>query len=87
MKQSAGDLLETLQQEVGCLYVSDLRLCPEARRKLCCILTVVPLKQFPIDQWREAYRYLTGEEYRGSSESLPQRLIQKLQGPTGVKSP
>lgn len=73
------DILEVLQKEVGCPYISDLRLCLQARWRLCGILKVLPQERFSSDQWIEAYTYLTGEVYQGSSECIRQLLIQKLQ--------
>lgn len=78
MGQHTDDILEVLRKDVGCPYISDLRLCTEARWRLSRILTVLPPERFSGAQWREAYTYLTGEVYQGNSKCLRQLLTRKL---------
>lgn len=82
MRRRTEDILETLRKNGGYSYISDLRLCSQARRDLCRVLEAIPQERFSNAQWREAYTYLTGETYRGSSQRLRQMLIQKLRGNT-----
>ena len=78
MEPCAEDLLEVLQADVGCPYLSDLRLCPLARRRLCRTLSLLPPERFSNGQRMEANAYLTGKSCRGSSEYLRRRLIRDL---------
>ena len=52
-------LLETLQQRLGCLYLSDLHTDQFRRRAIQEALEVPP-DAYPPDQWREAAHYLLG---------------------------
>ena len=52
-------LLETLQQRLGCLYLSDLHtddFRPWALREALR----VPPEDYPLEQWQETFRYLVG---------------------------
>lgn len=60
------DLLELLQLQTGCCYLSDLHHSPFRERALAEALRLCP-SEFPLCQWQEAIRYLLNPEEVPSS--------------------
>ena len=52
-------LLETLQQRLGCLYLSDLHTDNFRLQALQEALSIPP-EDYPAEQWEETTRYLLG---------------------------
>ena len=52
-------LLETLQQRLGCLYLSDLHTDNFRLQALQEALSIPP-EDYPLEQWQETFRYLVG---------------------------
>lgn len=54
-------LLDVLAARRGC-YISDLNLAPFLRRMALSDLCRMEENTYPLSQWQEAVRYLTGDE-------------------------
>ena len=59
-------LLETLQQRLGCLYLSDLHTDNFRLQALQEALSIPP-EDYPLEQWQEAFRYLVGDTPPGAT--------------------
>ncbi len=57
-----GDLLDTLQQEVGCPYLSNLHE-PLWAEALLRVVGGIADETYSIEQWRSAAGYITGKDY------------------------
>ena len=55
-----GDLFEDLSAELGCIYISDLRL-PPYREIACQSLTSGQFSGYPVSMWRDMLNYLDVE--------------------------
>lgn len=67
-------LLETLQNRLDCLYLSDLHASGIRQRALQEALALSP-DDFPLDQWQEAVQYLLGWTPSSSSVQELRALI------------
>ena len=73
-------LLETLQQRLGCLYLSDLHTDNFRLQALQEALSIPP-EDYPLEQWQEAFRYLVGDTPPGATaEELRALLAQCATG-------
>ncbi len=54
-------ILDVLAARRGC-YISDLNLAPFLRRMALADLCRMEENTYPLSQWQEAVRYLTGDE-------------------------
>lgn len=59
-------LLDVLATRRGC-YISDLNLAPFLRRMALADLCRMEENAYPLSQWQEAVRYLTGDELEFAS--------------------
>ena len=76
-----GDLFEDLSAELGCIYISDLRL-PPYREIACQSLISGQFSGYPVSMWRDMLNYLDVEssaEVAGkiNSELYMTRLFMK----------
>ena len=72
-------LLPRLCQLSGCPYLSDLHNDYYAGDVLDA-LKVVNISIYPSDQWRDAYKYITGRESPlGTEKEIAWRLIRYMQ--------
>ncbi len=57
-----GDLFEDLSAELGCIYISDLRLPPYRRVEIACqSLISGQFSGYPVSMWRDMLNYLDVE--------------------------
>ena len=54
------ELLLVLSEGIGCMYISDLRYV-EDKGRINSKLKQLPPQDFPIEQWNDAVKYLTGQ--------------------------
>ena len=79
-----GDLFEDLSAELGCIYISDLRL-PPYREIACQSLISGQFSGYPVSMWRDMLNYLDvessaeveNEEQAKSTLSYDQTLYEK----------
>lgn len=57
--KNQGDLLSRLQYLSGCQYLSDLHNS-FYKEEMLYALRKINIASYTIDEWREAYRYITG---------------------------
>ena len=55
------ELLLVLSEGIGCMYISDLRYV-EDKGRINSKLKQLPPQDFPIEQWNDAVKYLTGQD-------------------------
>lgn len=74
-------LLDMLSLQMGCTYLSDLRFLNAFQyRKLAEILAVLPAEDFDLREWKDALRYLTGENRQAmNAKQVRSELIAWLQ--------
>ena len=74
-------LLDMLSLQMGCTYLSDLRFLNAFQyRKLAEILAVLPAEDFDLREWKDALRYLTGENRQAMNvKQVRSELIAWLQ--------
>ena len=76
-------LLELLAARCGCMYLSDLNGSDPRRRlppQLAHEVMFIPAQSYPPAQWREAYRYMIGQEPAGDTgEACRQELLDALE--------
>lgn len=63
------NVLDMLHATLKTEYLSDLRYCPEVRRKLPLALDAIPEEAFPIEKWNAALTYLYGRSLEFESVS------------------
>ena len=69
MAEHTFELLEELQQAVGCEYLSDLRLVPQYNQQAKAILLRMDPTKYSLRQWNDAVEYiLTAEERTAEKE-------------------
>ncbi len=77
-------LLPRLRHLAGCLYLSDLHNDFYARNVLDA-MNVINISIYPLEQWQEAYQYITGRAAPpGSEKEIAWRLIQYLKDKINV---
>lgn len=77
-EKSQGGLLVRLQNLSGCQYLSDLH-SPFYIEDIIHAVRSVSLSAFPIEEWEEAFRYITGVRMNfENKEELIKNLIQRL---------
>lgn len=77
-------LLDQLAAMEGCDYLSDLHRRPG----LYDDLLRLPAGDFPVEEWRDALCYLTGEPLpEGTAETCRERLLERFQKATGAPWP
>ena len=60
------DLLETLRQDLHCMYLSDLRFLPIVTDALRLALTMED-SGYSVEEWKDALSYIMNQEIRGST--------------------
>jgi hypothetical protein len=81
LPQSQPELLDTLFQQVGCAYLSDLKNLRYRPQLRAALFGIAP-ETFPYSQWLGAARYLLGgAEDTGASAQLRQSLLDSLSAP------
>lgn len=77
---SSPDFLERLSDGMGCMYLSDLRfLSPSGNWRLSRLIKRIPVSEVPFPEWREALRYLTGQEAEQMEpDAVKQQLVSYL---------
>ena len=74
-------LLEAMQLETGCEYLSDLRRLQEWQRlRLARALEGLAAESAPLREWNDALAYWSKEQPQGTSEAARARLILSLRG-------
>lgn len=58
-KSPSNDLLNTLWQQVGCEYLSDLRLDPRYNQQALNQIQHLDAREFSPEEWSDAVTYLT----------------------------
>ena len=69
-------LLDILAARHGC-FISDLNLSPILRRAALLDLCRMDEKSYPLSQWRDTVRYLTGDERNFASVKEIQAFIKQ----------
>lgn len=66
------DVLEDLRRQIGCVYISDMRLNGSYNLKARACLETLDQSAYAPDVWNEAVRYLDGPAgEKGSSPVCP----------------
>lgn len=60
------DLLETLRQDLHCMYLSDLRFQPIVTDALRLALTMED-SGYSVEEWKDALSYIMNQEIRGNT--------------------
>ena len=73
---SEQHLLDILAARHGC-FISDLNLTPFLRRAALADLCGMDENSYPLSQWRDTVRYLTGDEWDFASVKEIQAFIKQ----------
>jgi len=87
MQEREEMLLDRIWREVGCLYLSDLHLGGYFSEQAAEAVSRIPAEEFPANEWREAFCYLTGEETdcRGA-RALRRKLLKRMREKSSLDS-
>lgn len=55
------ELLLVLSEKAGCMYLSDLKYVAD-KSQIKSELEQLPPQDFPLEQWNDAVKYLTGQD-------------------------
>lgn len=81
--KSQGGLLARLQYLSGCQYLSDLH-SPFYKEDIIYAVRTVSLSAFSMEEWEEAFGYITGVRIRfKDKEDLYEDLIKRLESASG----
>lgn len=79
-KTHTAGLLERLQASIGCLYLSDLHQ-PDWLPLIQQVLPDINPKDYSIQEWNDAVRYITGIGSSFSNRADAVRFLQYYQSP------
>ena len=83
MKRRDADLLDRMAQEIGCLYLSDLRWPDGAgRKKLADLVQRLTPDEASLREWNDALAYLTDAPQQPTAEQARAALLHYLQPET-----
>ena len=75
-------LLDLLSIQMGCMYLSDLRLLsPEQRRYLAQKLDQLTPREEDVREWNDALGYLTGASPEETAQAAKEQLVKLLRKP------
>lgn len=81
--KSQGGLLTRLQYLSGCQYLSDLH-SPFYRKDIIYAVRTVSLSAFSMEEWEEAFGYITGVRTRFKDrKELYEDLLKRLESAPG----
>lgn len=78
VSKDMGDLLDTLQRNAGCAYISDLHNADNAGKVRQAVISIAA-DEYSLQTWNDAIRYITiTEETFGNANQAREYLIGRL---------